>query len=208
MTRDSSVRAVAVVLAAGAGVRLGGVAKAALVLPDGRTFLAAIVEAARSGGCSSIVVVAAEPHLEATRKAAAAAAADAALGDALVVNPEPERGMASSFAAGLTALGDAGAGDVALLWPVDHPLVRAATVAALLAVAGPDRIVVPRCAGRGGHPAAFGIDVWPELMTASSLPRGVRDVVARDPARVVTVATEDRGVALDVDTPADFRRIL
>src|SRR4051794_32861229 len=125
----------ALILAAGAGTRLGGVAKALLRLPDGRTFLDAILELA---GPAPVVVVAAPFGAE---------VAAAVAGRAEVVwNPAPERGMIASLVAGLAAIPDA---DVALVWPVDHPRVTAATVAAVRAAAARDRIVVPVHAGRG-----------------------------------------------------------
>src|SRR5262245_58361140 len=88
----------AVILAAGAGTRLGGVAKALLAI-GGRTFLARIVAAAREVGTEDIVVVVASPHGDAV------AAAARELGARVVVNPLPERGMASSVAGGFGALG-------------------------------------------------------------------------------------------------------
>lgn len=179
----------AVVLAAGAGRRLGGANKAALRLPDGRTFLDAVVAGARAAA-SRVVVVAAAPHGEAVR----------AMTDAEVVwNPAPERGMASSIACGLAAL-DARAVDAALVWPVDTPRVAAATVAAVVAAGGRGRIVIPVHGGRGGHPTLFGVEVWPALAAAGS----ARDVIAAEPARVVRLPVADAGVARDVDAPGDL----
>jgi molybdenum cofactor cytidylyltransferase len=121
-----------------------------------------------------------------------------AVGVAPVVwNPAPERGMIGSLVAGLAA---AGAADVALAWPVDHPRVRPATVAAVLGAAGRDRIVVPCFGGRGGHPTAFGAALFRELAAAAS----ARAVVAADPRRVVRLDVDDPGVVRDVDTPADL----
>lgn len=193
-------RIAAVVLAAGRGERLGGAAKAALRLPDGRTFLEAVAEAARAGGCARVIAVAAAPHLQAVRAAAAAAGVE------VVENPAPERGMASSAAIGLAAL-DGGAFDAALVWPVDHSRVGAATVAAIAAAAARDRIVVPRRAGRGGHPTAFGAGLWPECAVAAAGPDGLRAVVAADRRRVAELAVDDDGVVRDVDTPDDYARI-
>jgi CTP:molybdopterin cytidylyltransferase MocA len=178
----------AIILAAGAGRRLGGVAKAALVRRDGRTFLAAVLDAARAAGARPIVVVA-EPH---------GAAVAALAGDAPVVwNLAPERGMIGSLACGIAA---AGAADVALAWPVDHADVAAATVRAVLAAADRDRIVVPVHAGRGGHPTAFGAAVFAELAAAAT----ARAVVAADPRRVVRLPVDDPGVVRDVDLPEDL----
>jgi CTP:molybdopterin cytidylyltransferase MocA len=192
------VRVAALILAAGRGTRLGGVAKACLRLCDGRTFVEAIAAAARAAGCTRVVVVAAEPHLAATRSAAATAGCD------VVVNPAPERGMGSSLAAGLEAL-DPADFDAALDWPVDHPRVGAATCAAILAAVSRDGIVVPTFEGRGGHPTAFGAAVWPEL--AASAEQGARSVMRSRPDRVRRVEVRDPFVGAGVDTPEAYAAI-
>jgi len=193
---------VAVVLAAGAGKRLGDRAKASLLLPDGRTFLAAVAASARAGGCHRVVVVVGRPHGHETRSAALAAGVTEVL-----ENPDPDRGMGSSLAVALDHL-DPRKVDVALAWPVDHACVRASTVEALLRVSGRDRIVVPTSAGgRGGHPTAFGALLWPELRQAADRPEGARAVVRADRSRVVRVTTSDPGAFFDVDTPADLRGV-
>jgi CTP:molybdopterin cytidylyltransferase MocA len=194
--------AVAVVLAAGAGKRMGGSAKASLRLPDGRTLLAAVAASARSGGCRRVVVVLGRPHAQETRTAALAAGVTE-----IVENPAPDRGMATSLAVALDRL-DPDTVDVALAWPVDHPLVGAATVAAILRASGRDLIVVPTSAsGRGGHPTAFGASLWPELRNAATLPDGARAVVRADPARVVRVTASEPGAFFDIDTPDDLGMI-
>jgi molybdenum cofactor cytidylyltransferase len=178
----------AVVLAAGAGRRLGGRNKALLVRADGRTFLDAVVAGARAVA-SRVVVVVAEPH-----GAAVCAAVDAEL----VWNPTPERGMVSSIACGLAALGDA---DAALVWPVDTPEVAPATVAAVVAAGAREAIVIPTYRGRGGHPTLFGAELWPALATAGS----AREVIAAAPQRVVRLPVDDPGVRRDVDVAWDLR---
>ncbi|HEX5060056.1 MAG TPA: nucleotidyltransferase family protein [Kofleriaceae bacterium] len=98
----------AVILAAGAGTRLGGVAKALLTGSDGRTFIAKVVATAREAGTDDIVVVVGPPFADAVATQARE------LGVRVVVNPQPERGMASSVAAGFGALdrADVGVQDV------------------------------------------------------------------------------------------------
>lgn len=194
---------VALVLAAGSGRRLGGLPKAALAAeepfllapPRGDTFVRRVTWVARTAGCARVLVVAGEPHLLATRRASEEAGVDA-----ILLNPDPSRGMASSIAVGLAALNPA-AVDVALVWPVDHPWVAPATVARILAAATRQRIVVPRHAGRGGHPTAFGATIWPELLAGHELPEGARHVVRRDPRRVVSLEVDDPGAVRDFDTP-------
>ena len=187
-----------VILAAGRGARLRGAAKAALLCPDGRTFVAAIVAAARGAGLGTIVCVTAAPHLEATEAAARAAGCDR-----IVRNPAPAGGMASSAAVGLAAL-DWRDLCAVLIWPVDHPFVRPDTVVAIAGAASRTRIVVPVHAGRGGHPTCFGAALLGEASAAAHSSQGLREVVGRDPARVLRMPVDDPGVVRDVDTPSDL----
>lgn len=191
MTRSATV-----ILAAGRGERLGVVAKATLLLPGGRTFIEAVAQTARAAGSARIVVVCAEPHLAVTQAAARAAGCDA------VDNPTPERGMISSIVVGLDAL-DARAVDVALIWPVDHPGVPVFVVTTVLGAAGRAGIVVPCFKGRGGHPTAFGADLWPALRNAVDRPAGARAVLAENAARIARLEVPSPAVVHDVDVPAD-----
>ena len=196
------MEAVAVVLAAGAGKRMGGSAKASLLLPDGRTFLAAVAASAQAGGCRRVVVVVGRPHANEVRTAALAVGVTE-----IIENPDPDRGMASSLAVALDRM-DPHAVDVALAWPVDHALVQAGTVAAILRAANRNLIVVPSDAGgRGGHPTAFGAALWPELRAAAGLADGARAVVRADRTRVVRVPVTDPGAFFDIDTPADLGEV-
>ena len=187
---------IAVVLAAGRGARLGGLAKALLPIA-GETFLAHVAGTVAAAGGGEILVVIGPPHGAAVRAEASR------LGLAVVENPAPERGMASSVAIGFAALAGRG-GRAALLWPVDVARVTATTVAAVVAAATSDRIVVPTWQGRGGHPSAFGRAVWPELVACPALPTGALSVVHRDPARVRRIPVDDPGVLADVDRPGDL----
>ena len=184
-----------VVLAAGAGRRLGVVAKATLVVA-GETYLARIGRLSREIGAAPPKVVVGRPHLDETADEARR------LGLEVVVNPEPERGMGSSVAvafAHLVAFGSKSA--AALLWPVDHPMVRASTVRDLCARVSPARVVIPVHAGRGGHPVLVGADLWPELCRAGELPEGARSVFRANPSRAVRIDVDDAGVTRDVDSP-------
>src|SRR5690606_31404571 len=183
----------AVILAAGAGTRLGGVAKALLVGSDGRTFLARILETAREVGLDGAVVVVGPPF------AAAVGSEAERLGAAVIVNPAPERGMASSVACGFGALVES---DAAWLWPVDHPDVQAATLRALLAARGSHDAARPVYRGRGGHPPLVGRSLFARLATCADAPGGARSVLAS--ADIIDVAVDDPGCVRDVDTPRDL----
>lgn len=186
-----------VILGAGAGRRLGGVAKALLRGAEGDSFLAAVWSTARAAGCTAGLVVVGGEHRAVTEAEARRLAL------AVAVNPAPERGMASSVSIGFAAAVERWSGlGRALLWPVDHPAVGVAAVRAVLSDAA--AITIPVTAGRGGHPTAFAEVVWPELAACASAADGARSVVRRDADRVRRLDVDDHGVVRDVDTPDDL----
>ncbi len=190
--------AVAVILAAGAGRRLGGVAKALLRRPDGSSYLESVATAARAAGVGACVVVVGEPFAEITRTEARR------LGLEVVVNPAPELGMSSSVERGFEHVERRhSSAHTGLLWPVDHARVRVDTVRRIIAGAALDNIVVPMFGGRGGHPGGFGRDLWPELRRCNSAEQGALTVVREQPGRVVRIDVDDPGVVDDVDRPGD-----
>ena len=183
----------AVILAAGAGRRLGGVAKALLRLDD-TTFLAAIAGKARAVGVEKLVVVVGTPHAHAVREEARRLA----IAD-VVENPEPGRGMASSIELGFAAVTGCTA---AYLWPVDHPFAATTTLALLADTLGAHEGARPRFAGRGGHPPLVAAALFAPLARCTRAPQGARSVLAtRD---VIDVPVDDAGVVHDVDTPEDL----
>jgi CTP:molybdopterin cytidylyltransferase MocA len=197
------MRVIAVILAAGAGRRMGGAAKALLAI-DGETFLGRITATVRAAGVSGGVVVVGAPH------AAAVGAAARSLGFDVATNGDPARGMASSVAIGFTAAVSRDAyvdADVALLWPVDHPHVGAATIERLLAelAAAPDRVAaIPTRAGRGGHPPAIRRALWPALAACGARPDGARGVIAAVGPAAIRIEVDDDGVVRDIDEPGDL----
>lgn len=202
---DGGGEVVLVVLAAGAGRRLGGVAKALLRAPGpggpaGASFLARVAALGRAGGAAGGLVVVGPPHGDAIRAEAEK------LNLSVIDNPAAlESGMAGSVARGF-----AGAARLfpraraALLWPVDHARVGPETLARLVAEARADRIVVPVHGGRGGHPTAVGRHIWSEMAGCADLPAGALSVVRADPGRVVRIDAGDAGVVADVDRPEDL----
>lgn len=185
----------AVILAAGAGTRLGGVAKAMLKTGRGLTFLDQIAKTAREVGLDRAVVVVGPPF------GAEVAAHAGTLGLAIVENLEPERGMASSIALGFAALLELPEVDEAWLWPVDHPDVRVETLEALIATRGSHAAARPIVEGRGGHPPLIARALFAELARCDAEPEGARSVLAR--ADTIDVVVADRGAVRDIDTPAD-----
>lgn len=191
----------AVILAAGGGTRMGGVAKA-LLRHGQRSYLQCIVDAIApddTGARGDLVVVVGPPFGDAV------AAHARELGLSVVDNPAPERGMASSVALGFAALVETSAVNAAWLWPVDHPDVRVETLHAIANALGTHDACIPRHAGRGGHPPLVARRLWPALAACTDSPQGARSVLAACDA--VTVEVADPGVIRDVDTPADARAL-
>jgi len=205
----------AVVLAAGAGTRMGGVAKALLEGASKRTFLTSILETAREVGLHEAIVVVGPPYGELV------AAHARSLGARVVINEHPERGMASSVALGFGAVigrpregaaaakpADASEGpifgdaDAAWLWPVDHPDVDVSTLRSLIAALGDHAAARPVFDGRRGHPPLIARSLFDRLAACAGLDGGARTVLAS--ADTLDVAVDDPGVVRDVDTPADM----
>ena len=201
----------AIILAAGAGRRLGGVAKALLTVRlDARvkTFLEAIRDTCDLAGVTRSVVILGPPHGEVTR-----AEADR-LGMSSVWNRDPDRGMASSVALGFGhALREFDECSTALLWPVDHPAVTCDTVRAIVEAlaSGQRAIAIPTLDGRGGHPAGFHRDSWQALASCLDAPEGARSVIhgyrTRHPDRVERIPLSDPAIVADVDIPKDLENL-
>jgi molybdenum cofactor cytidylyltransferase len=117
----------------------------------------------------------------------------------IVMNDGWSEGLSSSLRVGIAALGATTSG--ALIALGDQPGVRSEDVRALLAAhASSDReIAVPVYRGERGHPVLFDRSVFPELLGIRG-DRGAREVIERDPGRVLKVAF-DAPQPLDVDTP-------
>lgn len=185
----------AVILAAGAGTRLGGVAKALLEGRGQRTFLTTILGSARQVGLDDVVVVVGPPYGDAV----AAHARD--LGARVIENPDPDRGMASSVAVGFAAIET----DTAWLWPVDHPDIDPATLRALVAALGAHAAARPVFEGRGGHPPLITRALYGSLAACADLDGGARTVLAS--ADVIDVVVDDPGCVRDIDTALDLESL-
>ncbi|MDD4903026.1 MAG: nucleotidyltransferase family protein [Candidatus Bipolaricaulis sp.] len=121
----------------------------------------------------------------------------------VVVNPLPERGMASSLALGLDALPTDAEG--ALVFHADMPFVRPETIHAVLhAAAEGAEIAAPCWKGRRGFPVFFRHSQWDELRETLHGDRGGRRFIENHPDRLRTVDVDDPGCIRDIDRPADL----
>lgn len=176
-------RVMGAVLAAGSGTRMGQ-PKAELIL-DGSRLIDRAVMALTAGGCSPVLAV--------TR---AGVTVD---GAAVLVNPDPERGMRSSLALAVGAAGDAPALAVLL---VDLPGVPAPAVRSVISAWCPGRIAVACYGGRRGHPTVMEPALWRDALALAGPDEGARALLATYPELVDEIAVP--GSAQDLDRPEDL----
>ena len=192
-----------VVLAAGAGTRLGKGPKA-LLQYRGRPLVESISGALLDGGCRQVVVV---------LGAGAADVRDAAELDRcrVVVNQDWQSGMGSSL---LLANATADPADHLMVALVDQPGLAPRTVERLLAAHRPGRVTAaayddgaaaPREAGGGrlrrGHPLVIDAALRQAVARTVTGDAGARAFLRAHPDLVDEVDCSDLSSGLDVDTP-------
>jgi molybdenum cofactor cytidylyltransferase len=182
----------AILLAAGRGSRFGGGKLLSEV--DGLPIVRLAAEAVLAARPAEMLVVRSD--------------ADALLEGALVGLPvrfalvPAGLPLAASLHAGLTARSRVARRVLVALG--DQPRIDAAAVRRV--VDAPDAsIVVPSYRGVRGHPVRFDVALLPELLEIEG-DRGAREVVARDPSRVLEIAV-DADAPSDVDTTSDLARL-
>lgn len=195
---DSGSPVAVILLAAGDSRRMG--APKPLLEYRGESFLARQIGLYMGRGLTVFVVLGREAgHI--------AAACPAVASTALLLNPDPARGMLSSLQIGLAAL--PAAAPAVLFTPVDNPGVEPATVDALLAKwrEGRPALVLPRFEMKRGHPVLLDARLigelieWPADSTA-------REFIHSRIGQAAYVDTGDGRVRLDIDTPQDYEELL
>lgn len=182
-----------------------GTPKALLPDPDGRPFVARLVRTFAAASIVDIVVVAGR------LREAIGAALDADgfhVHAAIVTNPSPQLGQLSSLLIGLDAVMRPDL-EAILVVPVDIPLVQSSTVTRVIDTWTRARapVVRPAVGARHGHPVLFDREVFDELR-ATPLSEGARAVVHAHASQLVDVPVSDEGCLVDVDTPADYERLI
>ena len=186
-----------ILLAAGESRRMGS--PKALLPYQGQTFIERICHAFLTAGVDELIVVlgAWEDKLRPALPSHPALRT--------VVNPHYKLGQLSSLTRGIGALSPGS--EAAVVNLVDHPLISAETIKALIASfrADPLPIIIASYRDKRGHPVLFSSQVYGELL-AAPLDKGAKVVVRKDPTRVREVRLDDPGILADIDTPEDYRR--
>lgn len=193
----------AVLLAAGAGERMGGRPKALLELGGVPLVLRQLI--ALSGAGVDEVAVVLGHHGEAIE------AAVQPFPITLVKNPSPDDGQVSSVRLGLSALSPRL--DAVIVALADQPLIDAQDIVALISAyrkRGEASMVVPRVKRPGGetvpgNPVMFDAALREEWL-AGGADLACRKWRERNPARVHWLDTENQRYSVDIDTPEDLER--
>lgn len=193
----------AVLLAAGAGARMGGRPKALLELGGVPLVLRQLI--ALSGAGVDEVAVVLGHHGEAIE------AAVRPFPITLVRNPSPDDGQVSSVRLGLGALSPRL--DAVIVALADQPLIDAQDIVALISAyrkRGEASMVVPRVKRDSGetvpgNPVMFDAALREEWL-AGGADLACRKWRERNPGRVHWLDTENQRYSVDIDTPEDLDR--
>ena len=181
----------AVILSGGASRRMGS--PKALVSYQGASFLEHLLSVTRHPAIGVRRVVLG-PDADAISQQVTLAP------DEIVINRDWELGQLSSIHAALRSLPEGTQG--MLLCPVDHPLVSAALVDALVRTFLETRapVVLPMFEGRRGHPVIFAAAVYEELLRAP-MDTGARAVVWAHNSDLQEVSTTEEGCVVNLNDP-------
>jgi molybdenum cofactor cytidylyltransferase len=189
----------AAILAAGESKRMGQ--PKALVPFQGSTFVEHLIAATRHPrvGITRVVLGAGAEGIRANLKIDPSS---------IVVNADWPTGQLSSLHAAIRSLPEGGTQGL-LVCPVDHPLLSAHLVAALIAAfdSGGKLIALPKYHGRRGHPVLFAAELYEELLAAPA-EVGARHVVWNHARAVREVETEEEGVILNLNDPETVRKAI
>jgi nicotine blue oxidoreductase len=200
-------QAVALVLAAGSGLRLGLGPKA--LLPwEGSVLVIRAVRAAVAAGLRPVVTAGPGYHDIAARFALDDVPAT------LVRVPDASVGMSASWKAGVAAIAEPNLADrfddtddtCLVVMLVDQPGVGPQVLRRLISHFRPDRVVRAAWDGMPGHPVAMPLRYARAAAELSTGDEGARAWIRRHRDLVDLVDCGDVGDGADLDTPGDLRR--
>ena len=201
MGKATRSRVAGLVVAAGYSSRMG-TSKPLLPLGD-TTVLGQVLRRLRGGGASPLLVVTGHRGEEVAEEARRHGAVP-------VPNPDYPEGMFSSIRTGVLALEELDLRGAVLL-PVDVPLVKPRTVAALLDRFREEGEVsldawIPTFQGLRGHPPLLSRRLFGPLVGYRG-EGGLRALMVQRGDRVREVPVADRGVLRDMDTPEAYGEV-
>ena len=182
-------RRAALILAAGASVRMG--TPKALLPWGASTLLGHAVAQARAAGAHEIVVVLGP----ATRDVSVP-------GCRVTYNPSPETGRSASIRLGAADLPDGLA--AILLQSVDQPTAAEVSAALYAALAPPCLVAIPTFGGRRGHPLCLSGTLRQELSELTEAEQGLRAVVRRHADALIEVPVSAESVVWNLNDPAAY----
>jgi molybdenum cofactor cytidylyltransferase len=94
------------------------------------------------------------------------------------------------------------------LLPTDIPAIRPTTITQMIRKfnSGPHRVIMPCFNGLPGHPPLIPSELKPSIL-ALGKESTLRDLLATEKKRTVNLAFHDRGILMDADDPAGYRRV-
>lgn len=189
-----------IILAAGLSIRMGR--PKLLIQLHGEPMLARVVKTALKSRLERVILVLAEPA-KAYRDALGQTAVNQRLHT--VINPNPQKGMASSLRVGLSAIRPGTAGAMVILG--DQPWLQVHVIDGLMQtfLDSSSRIAVPTVRGRRTTPVIFPSDLFPELMNETG-DVGGRNVLNRHCDKIVYSELGSGYDDSDFDTPEDLKR--
>lgn len=191
-------RVAGIILAAGEGTRMGTTKQ---LLPfRGKSILEWVVASALASALHRVLVVVGH-------EADAIVSLLAGRGVEVALNPEYRRGQSFSLNCGIRRLGPET--DAALFLLGDQPLISPVLIDTLLRSyqASPRPIVMPVYRGRRGNPVLFDRETFPAIAELDA-DCGARLLFQKYRERLLAVPVEDPSIHFDIDTAADYRRLL
>lgn len=179
----------AIILAAGFSSRMGDFKP--LLQLEGKSLLAHCVDSLTEAGVDRVVVVAGHRGDQIRKEAKK-------LGVRCVTNVNYEEGMFSSVQVGVA---DMEGQDAFFVLPVDIPLIRPATMKALLKAYKSKKVIYPEFAGEKGHPPLIPGALRREILNSDGS-GGLAAVLEKSSS--ISVKVWDRHILHDADTPEAF----
>lgn len=188
----------AVVLSAGESSRMGR--PKALLPIGGETFIERIVRTLKQTSVGKVIVVLGHNADEMSRSIAH-------LPVEILVNPNYKNGQLTSLQVAVRSLDSQSDCDGMLVHLVDHPYIDARLVEIMIErfYESGKSLVVPRHAGKRGHPVIFSRRLFGELL-AAPLDQGAKAVVNAHREDMLEVETDKEGITVDIDTPEIYRQ--